>query len=89
VFGEHQVHLVDGSRAREVLGATSSVKSYHHQGVADAGSLAISGRADDDTIEAVEVPGQAFAVGVLWHPEAGTDSRLFEALVAAATRHSR
>ncbi len=84
VFGEHRVELADGSKARSILGATSVVKSYHHQGVADAGSLTITGRADDDTIEAVEVAGKAFAVGVLWHPEAGDDPRLFEGLVAAA-----
>ena len=85
VFGEHQVTLTEGSRVRAALGATAVVKSYHHQGVADAGSLAITGRADDDTIEAVEVVGKAFAVGVLWHPEAGDDPRLFDALVTSAS----
>ncbi|MEO8107544.1 MAG: gamma-glutamyl-gamma-aminobutyrate hydrolase family protein [Actinomycetes bacterium] len=84
VFGEHEVHLVEGSQVRAALGATSTVKSYHHQGVSDPGSLIVSGRADDDTIEAVEVPGRRFAIGVLWHPEAGDDPRLFEALVRAS-----
>ena len=88
VFGEHDVHLADGSRVRAALGATSTVKSYHHQGVADAGSLTVTGRADDDTIEAVEVPGRRFALGVLWHPEAADDPRLFDALVGASARHS-
>ncbi len=88
VFGEHDVQLVEGSRVRAVLGATSTVKSYHHQGVADAGSLMVTGRADDGTIEAVEVPGKGFAVGVLWHPEAADDPRLFDALVRAAAGQS-
>jgi len=52
--------------------------------VADPGSLAVTGWADDDTVEAVEIPGRRFALGVLWHPEAADDPRLFEALVAAA-----
>jgi putative glutamine amidotransferase len=56
--------------------------------VADAGSLTVTGWADDDTIEVVEVPGRRFAVGVLWHPEAGNDPRLFDALVDAAS-HQR
>ena len=56
-----------------------------HQGVADPGTLTIAGRAPDHTIEAVEIPGRRFAVGVLWHPEAGDDPRLFEALVLAAS----
>jgi putative glutamine amidotransferase len=85
VFGVHPVTLVDGSVAHSVLGYATTVKSYHHQGVADAGSLAVVGHADDGSIEAVEVPGRRFALGVLWHPEAGDDPRLFEALVSAAS----
>ncbi|MDP9241175.1 MAG: gamma-glutamyl-gamma-aminobutyrate hydrolase family protein, partial [Actinomycetota bacterium] len=62
-----------------------TVPSYHHQGVADAGTLTVSAYADeDDTIEGVELPEARFALGVLWHPEAGTDFRLFTSLVAAA-----
>jgi len=41
-------------------------------------------RAEDGTIEAVEDPARRFAVGVLWHPEAGEDAALFEALVSEA-----
>jgi gamma-glutamyl-gamma-aminobutyrate hydrolase PuuD len=40
--------------------------------------------ADDGTVEALEDPEKRFAVGVLWHPEAGDDLKLFEALVAEA-----
>jgi putative glutamine amidotransferase len=86
VFGEHPVRLAAGSTAHEVLGESATVKSYHHQGVADAGTLTVTGWADDGTVEAVEVPGRRFAVGVLWHPEAGDDPRLFEALVTAAAQ---
>jgi putative glutamine amidotransferase len=66
-----------------LLGDRVEVRSYHHQGVADPGSLAVTGWADDGTVEAVEIPGRRFALGVLWHPEAADDPRLFEALVAA------
>ena len=64
-------------------------RSYHHQGVTDAGQLTVTAWAEDDgTIEAVEDPGHRFAIGVLWHPEVGEDPRLFEALVARrAGRH--
>lgn len=85
IFGEHSVSLVEGSVARSVLGPEVGVKSYHHQGLADAGSLAAVGHADDGTIEAVEMAGHRFALGVLWHPEAGDDLRLFEALLSAAS----
>ena len=48
----------------------------------------VTGRADDGTVEAVEVPGRAFAIGVQWHPEEDSeDTRLFAALVEAAQRY--
>jgi putative glutamine amidotransferase len=31
----------------------------------------------------LEDPARPFVIGVLWHPEAGDDPRLFDALVAA------
>lgn len=84
-YAEHGVHMVEGSRLAGLLGPAANVPSYHHQGVADAGTLTVSAHAaDDDTIEGVELPGARFALGVLWHPEAGTDFRLFNALVTAA-----
>jgi putative glutamine amidotransferase len=85
VFGEHEVTLVDGSLAAETLGSSVRVKSYHHQGVADAGTMSVVGNADDGTIEAVQDTRRRFALGVLWHPEAGDDPRLFDALIAAAS----
>ncbi len=83
VYGDHAVHLGPGSRVQSILGDSAHVRSYHHQGVVDAGSLAVTGWADDETIEVVEDPARRFAIGVLWHPEVGDDPRLFDALVAA------
>jgi putative glutamine amidotransferase len=85
-FGEHGVRTEPGSVVHRILGDRVEVRSYHHQGVADPGSLLVTAWADDDTVEAVEIPGRRFALGVLWHPEAGSDPRLFDALVAAAGR---
>ncbi|MGH9293010.1 MAG: gamma-glutamyl-gamma-aminobutyrate hydrolase family protein, partial [Acidimicrobiales bacterium] len=39
----------------------------------------------DGTIEAIEDPSRPLMVAVQWHPEAGADPSLFEALVAAAS----
>jgi len=85
-YSTHEVRTVPGTRLADLLGDSANVPSYHHQGVSDAGPLAVSAHAEDGTIEAVERPGSRFAVGVLWHPEAATDPRLFDALVVAATR---
>jgi putative glutamine amidotransferase len=84
VYGLHDVRLEPGSRGHAILGDRVSVPSYHHQGLASPGSLTVTGWADDGTPEVVEDPGRRFALGVLWHPEAGDDLRLFEALVQAA-----
>ena len=35
-------------------------------------------------MEAIESSDGRFALGVLWHPEAGEDMKLFEELVRAA-----
>ena len=43
--------------------------------------------ADDGTLEAVEDQSRRFAVGVLWHPEAGEDRRLFEEFVRQAEEY--
>lgn len=84
VYGLHDVRLAPGSRMHAILGDSVTVPSYHHQGLAKPGALEVTGWADDESPEAVEDPSRRFAIGVLWHPEAGEDPRLFEALVAAA-----
>jgi gamma-glutamyl-gamma-aminobutyrate hydrolase PuuD len=85
VFSEHPVRIEDGSQLGSLLGERTPVKSHHHQGFGKVGEgLREVAWADDGTIEAVEDPHKRFALGVLWHPEAGADARLFEALVAEA-----
>ena len=84
-FSEHPVRIDDGSRLGSVVGDRAPVKSHHHQGVGRVGAgLREVAWADDGTIEGLEDPERRFALGVLWHPEAGEDMQLFEALVAEA-----
>jgi putative glutamine amidotransferase len=84
-FADHDVTLEPGTRLADLLGAHAPVKSHHHQGFGRVGEgLRVAAHAEDGTIEAVEDPSHRFAFGVLWHPEAGEDRKLFEGLVAAA-----
>src|SRR4051812_25353429 len=84
-FSEHDVTLEPGTRLGELLGEHAPVKSHHHQGFGKLGAgLRESARAGDGTIEALEDPARRFTLGVLWHPEAGEDQRLFEELVREA-----
>jgi gamma-glutamyl-gamma-aminobutyrate hydrolase PuuD len=88
VFADHDVRVEGGSRLGGVLGARAPVKSHHHQGYGRIGEgLREVAWAEDGTVEALEDPDKRFAVGVLWHPEAGEDRALFEALVEQATAY--
>ena len=85
-FADHAVTLEPGTRLAGLLGERAPVKSHHHQGFGRVGEgLCVAAHAEDGTIEAVEDPSHRFALGVLWHPEAGEDLKLFEELVGAAT----
>ena len=84
-YSDHDVRLEPESRLGELLGDHAPVKSHHHQGFGRLGEgLRESAHAEDGTLEGLEDPSRRFALGVLWHPEAGEDLRLFEALVAEA-----
>ena len=92
VFADHDIEVVPETRIGRLLGDRAPVKSHHHQGFGRLGEgLVEAARADDGTLEAVEDPSRRFTLGVLWHPEAGEDLKLFEELVreAAAYRASR
>jgi putative glutamine amidotransferase len=85
-FCDHEVALEPDSVAARAAGSEQvDVKSHHHQGIERVGDgLRVSGRADDGTIEAIEVPDRQFALGVLWHPEEDVQSRVIGSLVEEA-----
>lgn len=88
-FVDHDAIFEPGSLIARTLGVTSAtVNSSHHQAVADAGDLTITGRAPDGTVEVCEDPSARFVVGVQWHPEHPdrrvTDAPLLQAFVAAS-----
>ena len=86
VFADHDVHVLPGTIIQRILGDRAPVKRHHHLGYGRiGGGLLESARADDGTVEALEDPNRRFALGVLWHPEAGEDFALFEALVEEAS----
>jgi putative glutamine amidotransferase len=89
VFAEHGVDVSPDTRLGELLGDRHEVKSHHHQGFGELGEgLREAARAPDGTIEALEDPSRRFTLGVLWHPEAGEDGALFDALVDEATAYA-
>lgn len=85
-FGRVEVRLEPGSKVAEAAKATTlSPAHYHHQAVDRLGEgLVAVGWSPDGVVEAVELVGHPFALGVEWHPEVDDDLSLFEALVAQA-----
>ncbi|MET8678707.1 gamma-glutamyl-gamma-aminobutyrate hydrolase family protein [Streptomyces sp. NPDC004647] len=86
VFTPHEVKPVPGTLLDKVLPEAVAVPSYHHQAVDRLGrGLLACAHAEDGTLEAVELAdGDGFVLAVQWHPEAGEDLRVMQALVSAA-----
>ncbi len=87
-FGDHEVRLEPGSLAAHAAGGERiTVKSHHHQGVERVGEgLSVTGWSlEDEVVEAIELAGANFALGVLWHPEEDIKSRVISALVKASS----
>jgi putative glutamine amidotransferase len=86
-FSDHDVRLESGSLAARAVGAeTTPVKSHHHQGLDELGEglRATGWSVADGVVEAVELEGKPYALGVLWHPEEDQRSRVMGSLVEAA-----
>jgi gamma-glutamyl-gamma-aminobutyrate hydrolase PuuD len=87
-FAVHPVEVREHSRLARIVGTGSDVTSHHHQALGRVGDgLVETAWAADGTLEAVEDPSLRFAVGVQWHPEAGEDAALFQALVEQAREY--
>jgi gamma-glutamyl-gamma-aminobutyrate hydrolase PuuD len=81
----HDVQVSAPSKLGHVLGTAASVPAAHHQAIGRLGSgLLTVAWTQDQVVEAVELQGHRFGIGVQWHPEEGDDPRIFDALVAAA-----
>jgi len=96
----HEVWVAKESRLSALLadhmedGETCHVNSRHHQSVAKvAPGFDVTATSPDGVIEAMEMPGAAFCVGVQWHPEnfwrTGEFRGLFEGFVLAANARKR
>lgn len=84
VFGRHTVKPVPGSLYAGLVPEETSVPTYHHQSVDHLGSgLTASAHAPDGTVEALELSGPGWVLGVQWHPEMGDDVRVMQGLVRA------
>lgn len=92
----HAIAVAAGTRLASIIGSGKfEVNSRHHQAVGRLGDgLVVSAAAPDGVVEAIELPGPAFAIGVQWHPEdrvrcSDADRKLFSAFAAAVETASQ
>jgi putative glutamine amidotransferase len=96
---DHAAHAVQidlSSQLAKIMQAeVVQTNSWHHQAIKQAATeLRVTAYAPDGVIEAVEVPGRRYAIGVQWHPEWMFEKwaehrRLFEGLVRASESANR
>lgn len=90
----HTVKVEPGSKFYEILGKEEiRVNSFHHQAVKSTSeNVAISGKALDNVVEAIELKNYPFGLGVQFHPEMlqakeEDMKKIFSALVSAAKEY--
>lgn len=84
----HKLKVVPGTKLHAIVGDSMPANTHHKEGIAVlAPALAASAFAEDGVIEAIELAGHPFALGVEWHPEHSTDDpqnmAIFRAFIAA------
>ena len=66
----HRIKIERCSKLKQFVGSCIYVNSFHHQSVKTPGrNVCVSARSPDGVIEAIELSGHPFALGVQWHPE--------------------
>jgi putative glutamine amidotransferase len=91
----HSLAIQPSSKLSEIVEASELiVNSLHHQSLKKVASrLVVTGKSDDGIIEAVEIPGHPFYIGVQCHPELMCEvidvrwQKLYRQFVSAAARH--
>ena len=89
----HDIRVEKDTKLFQVLGSeTIGANSYHHQAVKTPapGFKVTAYSIPDNVIEAIELPGERFVVGVQWHPEEmvrhEAHQNLFRTLVKEAAK---
>lgn len=93
----HAARFVEETRLRDVFRGTTelNVNSNHHQAVNPerlGRGVRVAASAPCGVVEAIEIPGERFVVGVQWHPERMEPNHrraIFDAFVKAAGAPTR
>lgn len=83
-YADNEVAVIAGSRLAGSLPVVVAGASWHHQAVAEHPGFVAAARDADGVLQAMESPGERFAIAVQWHPEQRPDVGVFAALLDAA-----
>jgi putative glutamine amidotransferase len=82
----HDLQISPASQLARILGETAQVPAAHYQAVNQIGNgLLTVAWTVDQVVEAIELQGHRWGLGVQWSPEDSDDPRLFQTLVSVAT----
>lgn len=95
-LGSHDISIFPGSILADIIGSdVIRVNSFHHQAVSILGEGYICSAVSvpDDVIEAIELPGSRFVMGLQWHPEGmiydKPQQEIFRRFIAAAESYRK
>ncbi len=78
--GRHEMRIVSSTLLAEALdpGAHLECNSRHHQAIRpdEHFTARIAARSPDGIVEAIDIPGRRWALGVQWHPEHANDPEI-------------
>jgi putative glutamine amidotransferase len=89
----HEINVKPGSRFSTIFKDRAITNTSHHQAVKEVGEgFEVVAWTDDGVNEAIEMPGDRFAIGVQWHPERWLDGlpgmlQLFEEFTSACREY--
>jgi len=88
----HEVRFEPDSMLAGVTGKFgATVNSVHHQSVKESPAYVVAAKAPDGVVEAIEVLGRRFCLGLQWHPEYGAsdvDTLILNAFVGACSERA-
>jgi putative glutamine amidotransferase len=87
----HSITVYGDTKLYKLIGEDSfKVNSYHHQAVKELGKgLICSALAFDGVIEAIELKGHPFFIGVQWHPERDPEDQITERIIRGFIKASK
>ncbi|MBN9154497.1 MAG: gamma-glutamyl-gamma-aminobutyrate hydrolase family protein [Microbacterium sp.] len=85
-YGAAAVAVEPGHRISGLVDGAFLAPCHHHQSVRTHPGFVATAHDADGILQAMEAPGDRFALAVQWHPETAADLGLFQGLIVAARK---